>query len=630
MNIKVTVDYYTGSYDVTSNLQGNMFGYYHSGNHTQHKPIRGIDRDGIPKIQYSKIIKQKRKEELEKRIDELNAQDPSLKLSKKILKHLDFTLYKALEDWDILTRRETNYATTFLKIVAQNFEKPTNRKISSREFQKQCREKIARDLKNAGIDLTYNLGVFKIEQSEIKHRNLTLSDKIKGMFIARKQKKYIGAKVKHNLFLSEPVFLEDQKLYFSNSTDTSESLEHSKENMSKSTKNQKNKIHTQTINENKSKNSRRTAKNNFSTDSVKIINVNLNEVSNNRSHMRKNNLSRYGKTSNCLKKSWKRKLHDVKDSIKNKIYIPKKFKKIAIRGAVTLLATSGIAFSAHTLTHIVKDNIIKNNYETEFDTFETEKLRDIVIIEPKTGVHYENQSETPKETESNTQSVTPIEIQSESQSESSFSMQSESQNETIPSIETEKQSESQNETISNIETEKQSELQTQSESEQGTQKDSQNVSSNKKSNKQTIKQFKKEATEKYMESFVIGEHPNVGDLFEGQIFSANPDGTGSIGHFDKHPNYEMERVYVITDEDWYTVTAEDKSLPEILSEYPDLTGYCIHFTDADTGGNLGFVTQSQLNDIVSKKVTSIVKNKKIAKSKQNTKIASQSNQEIER
>ena len=119
-----------------------------------------------------------------------------------------------------------------------------------------------------------------------------------------------------------------------------------------------------------------------------------------------------------------------------------------------------------------------------------------------------------------------------------------------------------------------------------------------------------------MEAFVIGKHPEVGELFKNQIFSENPDGTGNIGHFDKHPNYDMEQVIVMTDNDWYTETVDGESLPEILSEYQNVTGYSIHFVDSETGGGLGFVTNTQLDNMVQEKVSKIA-NKKIAKLKSN-------------
>ena len=57
-----------------------------------------------------------------------------------------------------------------------------------------------------------------------------------------------------------------------------------------------------------------------------------------------------------------------------------------------------------------------------------------------------------------------------------------------------------------------------------------------------------------------------------------------------------------------------------LKEYPDRLGYSIHLVNMNTGGGLGFITESQIEGCIKDKVKEIVQNKKANNTKKSSKI----------
>ena len=192
MKVKVTVDYTNGCYNVTG------FHEKEGKNHSLYKDITSYSYySGIVyEKNYNKIAIEERKRKIRREINKIKNQDPSFKFSKNALSEVDTLLYEALKDWDNLLGNHTNYATDFLKIIMKDYtptERESHAKILSRKSRKQCMIERADALKKAGIDITYNVGIFNTS------KKLSLSDKIKGIMLAKKQKRFIGAKVINNI-----------------------------------------------------------------------------------------------------------------------------------------------------------------------------------------------------------------------------------------------------------------------------------------------------------------------------------------------------------------------------------------------------------------------------------------------
>ena len=149
----------------------------------------------------------------------------------------------------------------------------------------------------------------------------------------------------------------------------------------------------------------------------------------------------------------------------------------------------------------------------------------------------------------------------------------------------------------------------QSETEVQPSEDNQSNIDTNKTEDQKIEEFRDTAIQTYKEAFIIGEKPNVGDIFKDKTYSQNPDGSGRIGYFNTYQDYSISHINIITDEGWHVVRADGKNLIELLAEYPNCKDYNIHFINSKTGGGLGFVTKSQLDDIINNKINSIIESK---------------------
>lgn len=117
-----------------------------------------------------------------------------------------------------------------------------------------------------------------------------------------------------------------------------------------------------------------------------------------------------------------------------------------------------------------------------------------------------------------------------------------------------------------------------------------------------MNEFKSFAFKRYMSEFKIGEQPKVSSILNNLCYYENPDGSGSIGYFKNHPNYSISHINIVTNDGHYkTVRLEGKRLDDLLDECTD---YSIHFINSKTGGGYGFITKSQLEEIVNKTVDS--------------------------
>ena len=131
-----------------------------------------------------------------------------------------------------------------------------------------------------------------------------------------------------------------------------------------------------------------------------------------------------------------------------------------------------------------------------------------------------------------------------------------------------------------------------------------------KSDEEKLKEFKEWAQQKYKSSFIIGEQFKIEDLLKDQTYSENPDGSGRKGEFNYCKNISISHINIITNKGWTVVRDNGKNLDDLLSEYPDCIEYNIHFIDSDTGSNLGFITNSQLDNVIQKAVDTMINSKK--------------------
>ena len=198
--VKVTVDYSNGCYNVTGLYRGKVYSI--------NKPIRGIDRDANFKANYSsRLIKNRKSQILRDIRRHIIAEDANFTYSRRAIKDVDTVMYKALQDWDSMN--STHYAIDYLKTVLQSFNSNGE---NTAEFKEKCKEKRAENLKKAGIDITYNLGMLKTS------KKINMFDKIKGMMIAKKQNKVLGVNVNNSFIMNTPIYLED-KNWFKESED---------------------------------------------------------------------------------------------------------------------------------------------------------------------------------------------------------------------------------------------------------------------------------------------------------------------------------------------------------------------------------------------------------------------------
>ncbi|MBR1540367.1 MAG: hypothetical protein IJ629_04270 [Clostridia bacterium] len=297
---------------------------------------------------------------------------------------------------------------------------------------------------------------------------------------------------------------------------------------------------------------------------------------------------------------WKRKVREAKESIKNKKFKPhlgEKGKKAVIVGAISLLAVgivaTGIKVSdlmrgSSNPTGVVRMADDEHNEEESSSIQQNEDGSYTAIIVP-------DETETETETEIETESATDAII------EGTEAVESNEIEETVPE-ETEAET-----TIAQEETVP-LEIQTPADVQDDTPA-STGVVTEEKTDEEKIAEFKETALNAYRDAIVIGETPMIGDLFADQTYSENPDGTGRRGSFASHPDYAISHINIVTAEGWHTVRVDGRNLSELLAEYPDYITYNFHVVNSKTGGWLGFVTQSQYEQLVQNKVNQIIESR---------------------
>ena len=162
--LNVKIDLATGNYLATKEV----------GNKLQQVqiPINGVDRTLYYKENYKGSIVRRRQKEI---IEEYN-------FPKSLIEYVDTTLYKMLEDFDAYYN--TNYKTTYLNIISMKIKRNVGE--SKSDYDLRCREVRAQALKEAGIYISYDVGLVG------GSKGVKILDRIKGWRMAIQQAKYIG------------------------------------------------------------------------------------------------------------------------------------------------------------------------------------------------------------------------------------------------------------------------------------------------------------------------------------------------------------------------------------------------------------------------------------------------------
>lgn len=243
---------------------------------------------------------------------------------------------------------------------------------------------------------------------------------------------------------------------------------------------------------------------------------------------------------------WGRKILDARDSIENKQFIKKEnAKKFAVTGVATLLAAGSLVAAVNASNN-------SNNYNVQIaeDDTTSSVSESISYNSPDIPEVYNEAKSNFTEENSTTKKIKPDNSEKENLEEN------------LPKKE-------------------------------GIIKED----ATQKSDEEKIKEFKDFAFKKYMSAFVIGEKPKVGNILNSLYFSENPDGSGNLGSFKKHPNYDISHINIVTKDGAYEkVDLEGKNLDELLNECTD---YSIHFVDSKTGVGYGFVQKSQLEELIN-------------------------------
>ena len=190
MNIKVTVDYANGCYNVT--------GLHNKDVCIWQWPIN----DGRKKIKISDIRKG-----LKDQIHILNYKAKGEEhYSFKAVKDVDPLLYRALTSWD--RSNKTNYAIEYLKAVTKDYkiERPAGLPLSMYKDKLKCAR--LEYLEKAGIDVSYNVALVNTDE------RLSFFDKLRGIFFARKQREVFGngIKVNSSFALKNAYYLNDPNI----------------------------------------------------------------------------------------------------------------------------------------------------------------------------------------------------------------------------------------------------------------------------------------------------------------------------------------------------------------------------------------------------------------------------------
>ena len=176
--IRININYNLGRYEVSGIVNGkSVIGSV--------KPIRGQDRSGMYKKNFSREVINGRRRDIKHDLVRMKDYDEDLYDIKNI-RNIDTTLYKLLYEFDQFYK--TNYSREYLKIMTRRYSKFQGE--TNTDFKEYCRKKRLEDLENAGILINYDLSLMGEQFKE-----MTLSDKIRGIAIARRHSKATGAKL---------------------------------------------------------------------------------------------------------------------------------------------------------------------------------------------------------------------------------------------------------------------------------------------------------------------------------------------------------------------------------------------------------------------------------------------------
>ena len=565
--VRVTVDYANGMYNVAGIHKDKVFWI--------EQPINGFDEYNSFIPGYNREVIRDRRYEIQDDIQNLIVKNnPNFKYSKRAIKNVDTLMYTVLKDCD--GKNGTTFALDYLKSIIQTFDS----KAMSKEDYKKSRKEA---LKKAGIDIRYNIGLFN------SSRNINILDRIKGIFIARKQNKLIGVKVKNSFIIKKGYYLKDRNEVFEGTkTESRDSRfriskgedsgkedltlleEHpkkkdienkqEKKGISKKKRTIKNHPTTRTgltkkqkqmaakrAERNKSfyeqqmeRNAKRAEKRAKMQEAHEAKIAQKNEEATARIEEQVTMMSslKSGRIVKPEVKHWTRKLRNEKDSIRNKEFVPnkKRANKIVIRGAATAMALI-IAFLAG---HAIKEHV----QNEDNPSYETGYTMDDDTTEKNNELNFDS-----------------------------------------------------------------SEIKDQSE----TKLPSEVVNKEEKTDEKKIEEFKKYAFQKYIEAIVIGETPNIGNLLENETYSENPDGTGNFGYF-KGKEYYITHINIITADGWYIERTEGANLKDILAKYEangeKVVSWNFHVASkGKVGGNLGFVNEGQFKDCANRQIRTMIEGK---------------------
>lgn len=346
------------------------------------------------------------------------------------------------------------------------------------------------------------------------------------------------------------------------------------------------------------------------------------------------NKTKTGRRINAGIRHYKRKLRGVKDSIKNFKFKPnERFRKIVIRGAVGIAAAAILFSAVYPFGKTPSKAPSDPGYTIEETTPGTTENPTVDIeIDPNGqpgGTETTSPEETkPSETETEKPGETETQKPGETETQKPNVDESQKPSTETPGIvspgETEQPGETETQQPGETETQQPGETETQQPGGQETEQPGETETG--KTDEEKLEEFKQEATQKYMDEFVIGEKPEVGDMLQDKVYWEKPDGTGKFGYFESHPDYTISHINIIQESGWTVVRADGRSLPELLAEYPECIDYNVHFVNSKTGGGLGFVTKAQLESMIKDKVDSIIQSRTV----QNNPTQNQENPDIER
>lgn len=311
---------------------------------------------------------------------------------------------------------------------------------------------------------------------------------------------------------------------------------------------------------------------------------------------------------------WKRKVNGREDSIRNKKFIPNKEgdKKFGIKNVVTLLAAGSILFNVSLINHL------KPSYDIPITEQTTDSDKNYNRIdgdsELDTNLAFFDNGELDSQDDNNKSNKKIQEITFEVEDDKV--LEKNSNNEITFEVENIKESkDSSNKGISfkgiTFEVEDDKEVK-ESSNEENTTEDV----VVEKSDEEKLEEFKQMATQKYMDAFVIGEKPNVGNMLDNQYYSENMNGSGTIGFFSTHPDSITGRIFVVKEDgEKEIIDAKGMTLSEVLDAFPKYKDYYIQFAGPSESGSLkpsdyrGYINRTKLERLIKSQVDSIIESK---------------------